>query len=133
MSKNEKPKILLGILFIFLQNHWKKGTIERRYRHKHKIIFFVPMHKLPPGLKIGKQSVRPWKYLEFFKSFYNIYYCGGWSLSCFTIYIIAGVSLLLLFLGSKRKKEKRNEGTEWINWPFSFLEMEPREKPAVVL
>jgi len=36
----------------FLKESLKKSTILRFYRVPTRIIFFIAMHKLPPGLKI---------------------------------------------------------------------------------
>jgi hypothetical protein len=53
------------------------------------------MHKLPPGLKIGKQSVTAWNCRAFFKLFYYIYYSGPGSFS------------LVAFLEKQKRKKKR--------------------------
>ena len=51
MSKNEKPKILLGKIPQKLEVGLKKGTIAEFYRLKPRIIFLAPEHKMHSGLK----------------------------------------------------------------------------------
>ena len=51
MSKNEKPKILLGKIPQKLEIYLKKGTMTEFYRLKTRIIFLVPEHKMHSGLK----------------------------------------------------------------------------------
>jgi hypothetical protein len=90
MSKNEKPKILLGKIPQKLEVGLKKGTTGEFYRLKPRIIFLVPEHKMHSGLQTENGFFFTQKTLPLFKTrrcaprglyvLFYIYYSAGVSL-----------------------------------------------------